>query len=123
LVAERAGSFAGYLTILWQSDYPFFRSQNIPEIADFNVLKQYQRRGIGTLLMEAAEKVIAARSPTAGIGVGLTADYGPAQILYVRRGYLPDGNGLIQHGMQLAYGQMVEVDDELVLYLTKRVAT
>lgn len=72
--------------------------------------------------MEAAEKIIAARSPVAGIGVGVTADYGPAQILYARRGYLPDGNGLVQRGRRLGYGETVEVDDELVLYFTKRVA-
>lgn len=37
LVAEATGVFAGYITILWQSDYPDFQAQNIPEIADFNV--------------------------------------------------------------------------------------
>ncbi|MEM1124055.1 MAG: GNAT family N-acetyltransferase, partial [Bacteroidota bacterium] len=46
------GKFAGYLTINWQSDYPPFREQKIPEIVDFNVLKKYQRLGIGAQLMD-----------------------------------------------------------------------
>ena len=34
IVAEVAGEFAGYLTILWVSDYPPFRAADIPEIVD-----------------------------------------------------------------------------------------
>ncbi|MEL7342768.1 MAG: GNAT family N-acetyltransferase, partial [Bacteroidota bacterium] len=51
IIAELAGEFAGYLTILWQSEYPHFRSQDIPEINDFNVLKKFQRQGVGSALM------------------------------------------------------------------------
>ena len=120
LVAELAGRFAGYVTILWVSAYPPFAADRIPEIADFNVLIEARRRGIGTALLDAAEARIAARSDLAGIGVGLTADYGAAQILYVKRGYVPDGRGLHQHGRSLQYGDQARVDDDLVLYLTKR---
>ncbi len=121
LIAELAGTFAGYISVWWDPDYAPFRAQGIPEIADFNVLKRYQRQGIGTQLMDSAEKQIAARSPIAGIGVGLTVDYGPAYILYVRRGYIPDGQGLIWRGKPVAYSDTVTIDDELVLYFTKRV--
>ena len=120
LVAELAGRFAGYVTILWVSAYPPFAADRIPEIADFNVLIEARRRGIGTALLDAAEARIAARSDLAGIGVGLTADYGAAQILYVKRGDVPDGRGLHQHGRSLQYGDQARVDDDLVLYLTKR---
>jgi GNAT superfamily N-acetyltransferase len=122
-VAEMAGAFAGYVTVLWQSDYPHFQSQNIPEIADFNVLKRYQRLGIGTRLMDAAEAEIVPRSPVAGIGVGLTVDYGPAHLLYLRRGYIPDGQGLMSHNLPVAYGQSFYVDDELVLFFIKTLTT
>ncbi len=83
LLAEHAGEFAGYVTIVWESDYPPFREAGIPEIVDFNVLIKHQRGGIGTALLDEAERRIAMRSPVAGIGVGLTADYGAAQVLYV----------------------------------------
>jgi GNAT superfamily N-acetyltransferase len=93
-VAFFDGQFAGYLTICWESSYKPFYVQGIPEIVDLNVLPKFRRMGIGTQLMEKAESEIARVSPVAGIGVGMTADYGAAQRLYVLRGYLPDGLGL-----------------------------
>ncbi len=122
IVAELDGEFAGYLNILWKPDYAPFREENIPEIADFNVLKKFQRRGVGTALMDEAERQVLTRSPIAGIGVGLTPDYGPAQVLYVRRGYIPDGRGLDYDGQILSYGASTTVDDSLVLHLTKQLA-
>lgn len=89
LLAEWDGDFAGYLTIQWISHYQPFREASIPEIVDFNVLKKYQRRGIGSALLDEAEMRIKRVSVRAGIGVGMTRDYGPAQILYVKRGYVP----------------------------------
>jgi len=123
LVAEVDGRFAGYLTIVWQSHYPPFRAQAIPEIVDLNVLIAFRRRGIASALLDAAEARIAMRSLRAGIGVGMTGDYGAAQILYVRRGYLPDGRGLAHGGETLQHGDTAVVDDDLVLYLTKPVGT
>jgi len=119
LVAFIDSMFAGYVTILWESPYPFFWQDGIPEIVDFNVLPRVQRRGIGTRLMDEAEKRIAERASIAGIGVGMTSDYGAAQILYVQRGYIPDGRGLIKDGIPLSHGDQVIVDDSLTLYFTK----
>lgn len=119
LLAEWDGEFAGYVTIVWDSDYPPFREANIPEIVDFNVLEKFQRRGIGTALMDEAERRIAERSDTAGIGVGLMTNYGKAQILYVKHGYIPDGRGIFGHGKWLTYGDRPTVDDDLALYFTK----
>ncbi len=123
LIAEINGEFAGYLTIVWQSDYQPFCEQAIPEIVDLNVLIAWRRRGIASALLDAAETLIATRSPVAGIGVGMTADYGAAQILYVRRGYLPDGRGVASRGRTLHHGDVVLLDDNLALYLTKGVGT
>lgn len=120
LIAMEAEVFCGYLTIVWASDYAFFRQQSIPEIVDFNVLPRFRRRGIGTILMDEAENLIAVKSGTAGIGVGLTEDYGAAHILYIKRGYIPDGRGLTQAGKPLSYGNCVIVNDDLTLYFTKR---
>ena len=120
LVAEIGGEFAGYLTVVWESGYAPFREESIPEICDFNVLQKFQRRGIGTMLLDEAERRISERSTVAGIGVGLTKDYGAAQILYVKRGYVPDGLGISHGGKLLVYGDTASVDDGLVLHLTKR---
>lgn len=121
-VAEYAGEFAGYITLVWLSDYPAFRQRNIPEIADLNVLKRYQRRRIASALLDAAEKRAAERSLVVGLGVGLTGDYGPAQRLYVRRGYVPDASGAWSRGKALKRGDQLQVDDDLVLYLTRPLA-
>ncbi len=119
ILTEIDGRFAGYLTVVWESSYPPFRAAGIPEIVDFNVLKCFQRRHVGSALMDEAERRIAARSPLAGIGVGLYPDYGPAQILYARRGYTPDGRGVYYRDHFPQPGQQVTLDDDLVLYFVK----
>ncbi|MEC0370611.1 GNAT family N-acetyltransferase [Paenibacillus chibensis] len=121
LVAEEDHQFAGYVNVLWHSHYPFFQDQGIPEINDFNVLLKYRRQGIGSMLMNRAEEVIKERSAVAGIGVGLFSDYGHAQILYAKRGYVPDGQGIYDgHGHKyLRYGDPLVVNDDVALYLTK----
>ena len=119
LVATVSGTFAGYLTVCWTSGYPPFREAGIPEIKDFNVLPAARRRGVGSALMDAAEAAIVTRSPVAGIGVGLYADYGAAQRLYTRRGYVPDGRGVVYRNVAVEPGASVTVDDDLVLMMTR----
>lgn len=117
-VAFKDEMFAGYLTICWTSTYPPFREAKIPEIVDFNVLPRFQRQGIGSALMDKAESEIAQVSSIAGIGVGLSPDYGSAQRLYVRRGYIPDGRGMYK-GHYIQHGEQVTVDDNLAIFFTK----
>lgn len=119
LVAREGGKFCGYVTVCWQPDYPPFRDDHIPEIQDFNVLPAFRRRRIGSRLMDEAEQLVLSRSSAIGIGVGLYHDYGPAQRLYVLRGYVPDALGLTSHGKRLSWGDEAKVDDDLVLYFTK----
>ena len=118
-VAFVDGQFAGYLTICWESSYRPFLVHSIPEIVDFNVLPKFRRMGVGTQLMDKAEQEIARVSAVAGIGVGMTPDYGAAQRLYILRGYLPDGRGLHWRDHYVAYREEIVVDDDLALYLTK----
>ena len=120
IIAEWGGNFAGYLTIKWQSDYLPFQEANIPEVNDFNVLPAYRRQSIGTQLMDKAEQRIALRSSIAGIGVGLTPDYMAAFTLYIRRGYLPEGQGICYQYDLLKHGDMARVDDDLNLFFTKQ---
>jgi GNAT superfamily N-acetyltransferase len=94
----------------------------IPEIQDFNVLPRFRRRGIGTRLMDEAEQKVSERSGVAGIGVGMSPDYGAAQRLYVLGGYVPDGRGLTSNGSTVRQGDEITVNDRMVLYLTKTLA-
>lgn len=54
--------------------------------------------GVGSLLLDTAEKIATTKSAAIGIGVGLYAGedggYGVAQRLYVKRCYIPDGKGV-----------------------------
>lgn len=120
IVAREEGRFAGYVTVVWDSLYPEFRTIGAPEIVDLNVLPDFRRRGLGMKLMEEAEKLAGERGfQKIGLGVGLLADYGSAQRLYYRLGYMPDGRGLHTGNRPAQYGEMVEAGDNLVLYLSK----
>jgi GNAT superfamily N-acetyltransferase len=120
LVADVDGQFAGYVTVLWRSSYPPFADADIPEISDMNVLPDLRRRGIATALMDEAERLVSERSDVAGLGVGLYADYGPAQQMYVKRGYTPDGRGIMYDWSPVTPGASIPIDDDAVLVLTRR---
>jgi len=96
LVAVAAGGrVVGYANVIWRSAYPHFRREGVPEINDLNVIEETRRRGVGTALIREAESIVSARGfPVIGIGVGLTPDYGAAQRLYPKLGYVPDGRGV-----------------------------
>ncbi len=119
LLAYADEVFTGYVTIKWKSDYPPFTEKNIPEINDLRVLPAYRRRGVGTALVAEAENRIFEKSSVVGIGVGMYADYGPAQRMYVLRGYVPDGLGLYYEKQPVVPGQEVCIDDNLILYFIK----
>ena len=122
LVAIQDKVFAGYLTIILESFYPPFKAERIPEINDFNVLPKFRRKSIGSKLMDKAEEYVLQSSKIVGIGVGLDAEYGAAQTLYVLRGYVPDGRGIVWQNHFPKYGEQVTVDDNLNLYFTKRLS-
>lgn len=80
--------------------------------------------GIGSLLLDTAEKAAATKSEVVGIGVGLYAGadggYGAAQRLYVKRGYIPDGKGVTYNYQPAIPGNSYPLDDDLVLWFTKK---
>ena len=112
LVAEHAGTFSGCVTILWQAQDSEFLSAGIPEIRELNVLIKFRCMGVGSALMEEAERTIAERSKVAGIAVGVTADYGAAHAMYAKRGYIPDGRGISQREQSPRHGDQITVDTE-----------
>ncbi len=122
LIARWDHVVAGYVTVSWLPEYPPFRDAGVPEIQDFNVLPAFRRRAIGTKLMDEAERLILERSFVIGIGVGLHHDYGAAQRLYVKRGYVPDALGITSHGRRVNWGEEAKIDDDLVLWFTKTVS-
>jgi ribosomal protein S18 acetylase RimI-like enzyme len=119
LVAEYDNVFAGYVTILWCTEDTYFNSRTIPEIKDFNVLIKYRNQGVGTRLMDKAEEAVFANYPAVGLSVGLISDYGSAQRMYVKRGYIPTGEGLRKANHKVVYYEKIVADDDLVLSFTK----
>ena len=116
------GQFAGYVTVNWRPTYAGFADLNIPEIQDLNVLTEYRRKGIASLLLDRAETEAARRSSVVGIGVGLHPGYNTAQRLYVKRSYFPDGHGVTYRNRFVEEGAIVVMDDDLVMHFTKRLS-
>ena len=118
LVAEVEGALAGYITILsCAKQGPF--AEIYPELSDFNVFEPFQNQGIGNLLLEEAEKQVRLISDKVTLGVGLHSGYGPAQRLYIKRGYIPDGSGVWYRNQPLEMNATIQNNDDLVLYLSK----
>jgi GNAT superfamily N-acetyltransferase len=114
----------GYLAVVWQSSYGGFRSRGNPLVHQVAVAGPFRRQGVATPLMDAAEQLARDRGiATLGITVGLSGDYGPAQRLCGRRGYVPDGLGACQGQRPLREGVLVTIDDDLIIWLTKDLAS
>ena len=120
-IAEYDGEFAAYVTIKWETNYSYFRENNIPEIKDLNTLRKFCNKGIATILMNKAEEKIKEKGYSiVGMGVGLYSDYGIAQRMYIKRGYNFDGRGLMYKGETVKPGNDVFVDDNLNLNMVKK---
>ncbi len=123
-VAYLQDQIAGYVTLKWVSHYEPFAHKGIPEIMDLNVLPAFRKHGIGSGLITAAEEKASSQHEYIGIGVGLygglDGGYGQAQRLYVNRGYLPDGLGVTYNYKPAVPGQSYPLDDDLILWFTKR---
>ena len=121
-VAEWCGKVAGHVTLLWEAADSVLGAEGIPEIYDLEVFPPFRRRGIGSALLDEVEAHAATRSQTVGLNVGLHSGYGSAQRLYVLRGYLPDGSGVVIEGVTVPEGATIRLlDDQQVptLRMTK----
>jgi GNAT superfamily N-acetyltransferase len=120
LVARLDGQVVGLVTVRWTSRNPAFADRGIPLVHQLAVAPEFRRLGVATALMTSAEQLAAARGRSrVGITVGLFDEYGPAQRLYAKRGYVPDGRGACRGLVPLRQGEAVEVDHDLILWLTK----
>lgn len=120
LTAEYNGEVAGYINLYLKGLGGPEAFRQFPEIVDFGVLMKFQRRGVGSRMMDAAEQIAAALSDTVYLGVGMHHGYGSAQRMYVKRGYIPDGSGVWYNDRVCPHYAPCCNDDDLVLYLSKR---
>ena len=122
LTAVYKGLPAGYVNVYLTGLGGAFSGKGLPEIVDFGVLEKFRRKGIGSFLMDVAEKIAGRYADTVWLGVGLHSGYGSAQRMYVKRGYIPDGSGVWYGNKPCAqYETGLVNDDNLALFLSKRI--
>lgn len=123
VVAAEADEILGFCTLLLTPAYGPFRDAGIPEINALDVKPLSRKQGIATALVDELEaRARELGHQIIGIGTGLYSDYGPAQRMYVTRGYVPDGLGITwgpEFG-RVAPGDMVRADDDLNIWFTKK---
>ncbi len=111
---------AGFGVLNFKSRYQPFRRLNIPEIQDLNVVPGMRQQGIATALIDACEDEARERGcADIGLAVGLAASYGPAQRLYVKMGYAPDGSGAMYDHKAPEDTRSYPLDDDFCLMLVK----
>lgn len=69
--------------------------------------------------MDAVEELIQTRADRVGICVRLFDAYGPAQRLYAKRGYIPDGRGACFRHQALRKGDVITVGHDHLIWLVK----
>ncbi|MCM1022698.1 MAG: bifunctional histidine phosphatase family protein/GNAT family N-acetyltransferase [Prevotella sp.] len=120
IAADYEGEPAGYVSVYPYCMWGALGGRGYSEIVDFAVLEKFRKKGVGTALMDIAEKIAGEYSDTVYLGVGLHSGYGAAQRLYIKRGYVPDGSG-VWYGDKVCppYAECAN-DDELNLYFYKK---
>ena len=120
LLADTSDAIVAYASLAQISQNLSFRKAGIPEIQDLVVAEAYRNAGLGTRMVRALEeRARAAGRSHVGIGVGLYRDYGPAQRLYSKLGYVLDGRGVSYKNADVEPGSLVTVDDDLVIWMVK----
>ncbi len=111
---------AGFCILNWEPKYAYFKKSGLAEIQDLNVLREFRRRGIARQVITFCEDCVKEKGmDEIGIGVGLDARFGPAQRLYVKMGYIPDGTGASYDRKQVGTGEFRPIDENLCLMMTK----
>ena len=119
-LATSGSDAIGYAAIVWESNYARFRSRGIPLVHQIAVGQPWRRRGVATLLMDAAEQLARDRGyrdaghyrrPVRRVRPG-SADVRTAR-LYPRR------RGACQDQRPLSKGMQVSMGHDLIIWLTK----
>lgn len=119
-VAEFEGRMAGYCTLLLNPSEGPWGGMGYPEINDLLVFFHVHKKGIGSKLLDVIEQEAAKITDMIFLAVGVHSGYGPAQRLYVSRGYNFDGSGVWYRGKQLGQYEPCVNDDDLLLFMSKK---
>lgn len=120
LLAMYKGHIAGFVFLYYKCKWGGMGNQGMPGIVDLKVFPAYRKCGIGSKLMDVAEEKAKECCDKIYLDVCLNSEYGPAQRLYIKRGYVPDGKGVYYEENVCATGAECRNDDELTLCLVKQ---
>ena len=111
---------AGYGILNWSPKYSLYERLDYPEIQDLNIVAEYRQKGLATKLIGYMEDLVQ-KSGKEGIGisVGVSKEFGSAQRLYIKLGFIPDGLGITRNRQSVPPGSLVPVDPDLCLMLLK----
>lgn len=119
LLALYNGEIAGYVFVYYKCRWGGLANCELPCIIDLKVFEKYRRNGIATSLMNVAENIARRYSDKIYLDVCLNSEYGAAQRLYVKRGYVPDGKGIYYEEKVCDTNALCKNDDELTLCMVK----
>lgn len=94
LIATYQGKPAGFVFLYYKCKWGGLANCNIPGIVDLKVFEEFRQKKIATALMDKVEEIAVKHSNKVYLDVCMNSEYGPAQRLYVKRGYVPDGKGV-----------------------------
>jgi len=115
LVAWEAGTPVGHAHIAWSNT-----TLGVPEVQDVFVAERFRRRGVGSELTRAAERLARERGHSA-ISLGFSVANDGARRLYEGLGYRrAELEPQRVHGTILIRGRPVDIDDTLI-YLVKEI--
>lgn len=121
LLALYNGNVAGYVFLYYKCKWGGLANCGIPGIVDLIVFQRYRNKGVATALMDTVEEIAKQHCNKVYLDVCLNSDYGAAQRLYIKRGYIPDGNGVYYKEKILLKNTICKNDDELTLCLVKKI--
>lgn len=119
LLALCNGEIAGYVFVYYKCRWGGLANCDLPCIIDLIVFEKYRRNGIATALMDVAENIARRYRDQIYLDVCLNSEYGAAQRLYVKRGYVPDGKGVYYEEKVCGINAICKNDDELTLCMVK----
>ncbi len=119
LLALYNGEIAGYVFLYYECRWGGLSNCGLPCVIDLIVFEKYRKNGIATALMDIAEDIAKDHSNKVYLDVCLNSEYGAAQRLYIKRGYIPDGKGVYYEEKVCETNAICKNDDELTLCLVK----
>ena len=119
-IAEYGGHTAGICTLVLNPEAGPWAESGWPEIVDLCVFFHLHGKGIGNKLLDVAEQEASRVADHVFLAVGVHSGYGPAQRIYVKRGYNFDGSGVWYQGKQLEQYAPCRNDDDLLLFMSRK---